>query len=63
MSVSRDDTLAIHTAGSQQQSWSSPSAVPPYASRWGANRKTSKRINWTKFAEMRDELAYGKTKG
>lgn len=30
---------------------------------WGANRKTNKRINWTKFAEMMDELAYGKAKG
>jgi hypothetical protein len=26
----------------------------------GANRQASKRINWTKFAEMMDELAYGK---
>jgi hypothetical protein len=27
---------------------------------WGAKRKTSKRINWSRFAEMMDELAYGK---
>lgn len=26
----------------------------------GANRQTRKRINWTRFAEMMDELAYGK---
>lgn len=25
----------------------------------GANRQTKKRINWTRFAEMMDELAYG----
>ena len=25
----------------------------------GANRVTRKRINWSKFAEMMDELAYG----
>lgn len=25
----------------------------------GANRITRKRINWSKFAEMMDELAYG----
>lgn len=27
---------------------------------WGANRQRSKRINWTRFAEMMDELAYGR---
>jgi len=26
----------------------------------GANRQTKKRINWSKFAEMMDGLAYGK---
>lgn len=26
----------------------------------GANRQTLKRINWTRFAEMMDQLAYGK---
>ena len=26
----------------------------------GANRQTKKRVNWTRFAEMMDELAYGK---
>jgi hypothetical protein len=25
----------------------------------GANRKSRKRISWTKFAEMMNELAYG----
>jgi hypothetical protein len=25
----------------------------------GRNRQKSKRINWTKFAEMMDQLAYG----
>lgn len=27
---------------------------------FGANRQKSKRIDWTRFAEMMDELAYGK---
>jgi hypothetical protein len=27
----------------------------------GANRQTKKRVNWTRFAEMMDELAYGKS--
>jgi hypothetical protein len=27
---------------------------------WGANRQKSKRIDWTKFARMMDQLAYGK---
>ncbi len=27
---------------------------------FGANRQKSKRINWSKFAAMMDELAYGK---
>ena len=27
---------------------------------YGRNRVKSKRIRWTKFAEMMDELAYGK---
>lgn len=27
----------------------------------GAGRQKSKRINWTKFAEMMNELAYGKS--
>jgi hypothetical protein len=27
----------------------------------GANRQTKKRINWSRFAEMMDELAYGKS--
>lgn len=26
---------------------------------YGANRQKSKRINWSKFAKMMDELAYG----
>jgi hypothetical protein len=26
----------------------------------GRNRQTRKRITWTRFAEMMDELAYGK---
>jgi len=26
---------------------------------FGANRQKSKRIDWTRFAEMMDELAYG----
>ena len=26
----------------------------------GANRQSSKRIDWSRFAEMMDELAYGK---
>lgn len=26
---------------------------------WGANRQKSKRIDWSKFARMMDELAYG----
>jgi hypothetical protein len=26
---------------------------------WGANRKTRKRVRWSKFAEMMDRLAYG----
>jgi hypothetical protein len=26
----------------------------------GANRQTKKRINWTRFAEMMDELACGR---
>jgi len=26
----------------------------------GANRQTKKRINWSRFAEMMDSLAYGK---
>lgn len=25
----------------------------------GRNRRSTKRINWTKFAEMMDQLAYG----
>ena len=25
----------------------------------GRNRRSKKRINWTRFAEMLDELAYG----
>jgi hypothetical protein len=25
----------------------------------GRNRRSSKRINWTRFSEMMDELAYG----
>jgi len=25
----------------------------------GANRQTKKRVNWTRFAEMMDQLAYG----
>jgi hypothetical protein len=28
---------------------------------WGAHRQKEKRISWGKFAEMMDELAYGKT--
>jgi len=27
---------------------------------WGAHKKISKRIPWSKFAEMLNELAYGK---
>ena len=27
---------------------------------WGANRQRSKRIDWTRFAEMMDQLAYGR---
>ena len=27
---------------------------------YGANRQRSKRIDWTRFAEMMDELAYGR---
>ncbi len=27
---------------------------------YGRNRQLSKRISWTKFADMMDELAYGK---
>ncbi|HEX7371105.1 MAG TPA: hypothetical protein VF284_12575 [Rhodanobacteraceae bacterium] len=27
---------------------------------WGANRQRSKRIDWTRFAEMMNELAYGR---
>jgi hypothetical protein len=26
----------------------------------GRNRRSSKRIDWTRFAEMMDELAYGR---
>ena len=26
---------------------------------WGRHRQTRKRIAWTRFAEMMDELAYG----
>jgi len=26
---------------------------------WGRNRHRSKRISWTRFAEMMDRLAYG----
>lgn len=26
---------------------------------WGAKRKTGKRISWSRFAAMMDELAYG----
>lgn len=26
---------------------------------WGKNRQKSKRISWTRFAEMMDQLAYG----
>ena len=26
---------------------------------WGANRQKNKRIDWSKFARMMDELAYG----
>ena len=28
----------------------------------GANRQKSKRLNWTRFAEMMDQLAYGSAK-
>lgn len=27
---------------------------------WGANKQRSKRIDWTRFADMMDELAYGR---
>ena len=27
---------------------------------WGHKRKLSKRISWSRFAEMMDQLAYGK---
>ena len=27
---------------------------------YGSHRKTRKRISWTRFAEMMDELAYGR---
>ena len=26
---------------------------------WGKNRQTSKRVNWSKFTEMMNKLAYG----